>query len=74
MVDSSNSITNGLLSKKKFKFKPLLVSKMNKGDRYYCGIGAYLSGFKGEFRTLRYLHNRLANFNIDFNKKERNGL
>lgn len=45
MVDSSNCITNGLLSMKKFKFKPLLVSRMNEGDRYYCGIGAYLSGF-----------------------------
>lgn len=34
IVDSSNVITNGSLSMKKIKLKPLLVSKMNKGDRY----------------------------------------
>lgn len=46
IVDSSNVITNGSLSMKNIKLKPLLVSKMNKGDRYYSGIDKVLRSFK----------------------------
>lgn len=46
IVDSSNVITTGALSMKKIKLKPLLVSKMNKGDRYDSGIDKVFRSLK----------------------------
>lgn len=45
MVVSSNVITNGSLSMKKFKFKPLLAFKMNIDVRHYSGIYKILRSF-----------------------------
>lgn len=46
IVDSSNVTTNGSLSMRKIKLKPLLFSIINKGDRYYSGFDKVLRSFK----------------------------